>query len=117
MEFIKIENQVAILLNDSDIEMLATFRSPSTPLILSEPKRNPFFNFKVKTREFYEKLVKVFGYDKKIFRNNSELIELEKEFYLKDLSDYLNSYDKRNLVEIFYKENSRIDYFILKKWD
>lgn len=120
MEFIRIENRLAILLNDSDIDMMNKFRSPVEQLVLSEPKENPIKGFRMKTVDFYKKLVQIFGYDVDINRNNPKLLDLEYEMYIKDLSQYLMQFENRNLIAIKrknFENTNRYESFRLVNLD
>jgi len=120
MEFIRIENRLAILLDDSDIDLMNKFRTPVEQLVLSEPKENPMKGFKTKTIDFYKKLVQTFGYNTSIERRNSKLLDLEYEFYIKDMSQYLLQFESRNLIEIKrknFEKSSRYESFKILNWD
>lgn len=120
MEFIRIENRLAILLDDSDIDMMNKFRSPVEQLVLSEPKENPMKGFRMKTVDFYKKLVQIFGYDVDINRNNPKLLDLEYEMYIKDLSQYLMQFKSRNLIAIKrknFENTNRYESFRLVNLD
>lgn len=110
------DNHLAIIFNDEELNQIKGLFFQNeiiNPII----KKNPYKYLRGNSIEFIKSLYEIYG-NNKIFRHDKIIRELERKYYVRDISQLLRNLSNHGYCEIMKDANTkipsgRIEYFIL----